>query len=124
MMDKYPSLGEARFKRRNLAAINRHVRTDPTSTTQATFVGPYMAPIAANHLCHRPANRKSASRLGKREALLGEHALRFELAWGSAASKLHHTQSHDLLRLLTETRSRERKFHPRSEHANTDRGSG
>ena len=77
-----------------------------------------MSSIAANHLCHRPANRKSASRLGKRETLLGEHTLGFELALGSTASKLHHTQSHYLLRLLTETRRRERKFHPRSEHAN------
>jgi hypothetical protein len=80
------------------------------------LVGPYMAPIAANHPCHRPADRKSASRLGKCEALLGEHAVRFEVAWSSSASNLLHAQSHDLLRLLTETRRREREFHPRSEH--------
>ena len=93
------------------------------SSTQATFVGPYMTPIAANHLCHRAANRKGTSRLGKSEALLGEHTLRFALAGGSTASKFHHTQSHYLLRLLTETRRRERKFHPRGEHANhRDRG--
>ena len=39
-----------------------------------------MAPIAAKHPCHRPADRKSTSRLGKCEALLGEHAVRFEIA--------------------------------------------
>jgi hypothetical protein len=92
------------------------LRRPSSASRQPPLIGPDMAAIAANHLLDRNAGGKGASGLGEGEALLGDHALRLELPGRSAKGELHHPQAHDFLRLLTQARGIEGKFHPGCEH--------